>query len=88
MAERNVILRRSALVALLGFLTWRTLDAVSPAADPFARAEEALAARVDEYVELRKRDDWARLYGMTDPRDSWRASSRAPSGLRSATGTT
>ncbi len=66
--------RRSAifgLVAIIGFGAW-ALQHEPP--DPFDRAEEFLAERVEEYLALRLKDDWVALYQMSNPEHRRRVS--------------
>lgn len=52
------------LIGATGFGLWRM---GSGADDPFARAQEKLDARMDQYVALRMEDDQESIYRLTDP---------------------
>ena len=60
-----------ALVAVIGIGAW-AVSTEQP--DPFERAEEALEQRVEEYLALRRADDWVALYQMTNPEHRRRVS--------------
>jgi hypothetical protein len=64
----TTLIRRAAIVVLAGIIALAGWDMLRAESDPFAKAEQALEQRVAEYVELRKKNDWMRLYEMTDPR--------------------
>lgn len=56
-----------SLVALVGFGAWRLATQEKDAfADPALR-DQLLAARMDEYIAMRKANDQVALYGMMDP---------------------
>jgi hypothetical protein len=66
--QRTTLIRRASMVVLAGIIALAGWDMLRAESDPYARAEQALEQRVGEYVELRKENDWHRLYDMTDPR--------------------
>jgi hypothetical protein len=63
----SAALRRVLLFALLAALIAGGWNIARGPADPFADAEARLAARVDEYLELRRQDDWVSLYALAAP---------------------
>lgn len=67
-ARRGAIV---ALVAVIGIGAW-AISSEPP--DPFERAQEELEGRVDEYLALRRADDWVALYQLTDPEHRRRVS--------------
>jgi len=66
--QTATLFRRAGMVLLAGVIALAGWDMLRAEADPYVSAEQALLKRVDEYVELRKKDDWLRLYELTDPR--------------------
>jgi hypothetical protein len=56
------------MVALAGVIALAGWDMLRAEGDPFAKADQSLERRVEEYVDLRKQGDWMKLYEMTDPR--------------------
>ena len=66
--KTSTLFRRLGMLALAGVIALAGWDLLRGEPDPMANAEESLRQRVDEYVQLRRDDDWIKLYEFADPR--------------------
>jgi len=63
----STILRRSAIVTLLGFLGFGAWKWEQLGRDAWEDSGPRLEERLGQYVELRLQNDWIALYDMVDP---------------------